>query len=93
MTEKLLNGKNVWDTFWRVMQTIIATGVVGLFVLLWNLNSKVAVIEATMVTDAELTTTLQNNVPPDWFREQVTRIETDLTNHVRQTSHSGGTSD
>ena len=68
--------------FWRVISSITVGGVIGLFGLLWTMNTKLAAIEATMVTEAELQATIRDNVPPPWFREQVARLESRVEDHI-----------
>ena len=87
------NGDAVRENAWRLVTALTLAGVIGTATMLWDISGRLRVIEATMVTERELTITLQENVPPSWFREQVQRIDSNLTTHMRQTTsqaHTGG---
>lgn len=73
----------------RVLNGVTIAALVGLFGLLWNMHGKLAVIEATMVTKPELQRTIREEVPPQWFREDVQEIGDALDEHIRQTADDG----
>lgn len=90
------NGRAVKEAGWKLVTASTLALVIGVATMLWSVNAKLAVIEATMVTDHELQETIRQEVPPDWFRNQVQRIEDNLDEHMGQTAqegHRGGNGD
>lgn len=86
---KRMNGKSngtIVEAGWKLVTALTLAGVVAVATMLWNLNSRIAVMEATVVTETELRTTLREEVPAPWFREQVTQIQEDLREHIRQSA-------
>ena len=77
-------GPDATDALWKLITSLSLAGIIGVFTLLWSLNAKLSVMEATMVTEGELRQTIQQNVPPQWFREEVARIRETLENHVAE---------
>ena len=94
--KKKMNGNGgvraVKEAGWKIVTASTLALVIGVATMLWSVNAKLAVIEATMVTNQELAEVMSQQ-PPPWFRDQVTRIETRLDDHFEQSAaqaHRGG---
>ena len=71
MTERLnSNGARMVAAFWKIINGLVLAGIVGLLAILWGIHGRLSVIEATMVTDAELAESL-SELPPADYRELV----------------------
>ena len=92
MAEHDRNHATIREAAWRLITGATLAGVIFIAGLLWGMNAKLHVIEATMVTQSELND-VENRIPPQWLRDQVTKIENDLNRHIESSvtqAHRGG---